>query len=51
MELVKEFPKMVRVFLCGVGGAGKPTLAEHLTGKKELRRFQRIKEVARKVME
>ena len=42
---------MVRVFLCGVGGAGKTTLAEKLTGKKELRRFQRIKEVARKVME
>ena len=42
---------MVRVFLCGVGGAGKTTLAEKLMEKKELRRFGRIKEVARKVMQ
>ena len=42
---------MVRVFLCGVGGAGKTTLAEKLMEKKELRGFGRIKEVARKVMQ
>ena len=42
---------MVRVFLCGVGGAGKTTLAEKLMEKKELRRFGRIKEVARRVMQ
>ena len=42
---------MVRVFLCGVGGAGKTTLAEKLMEKRELRRFGRIKEVARKVMQ
>ena len=46
-----KFAKMVRVFLCGVGGAGKTTLAEKLMEKKELRGFGRIKEVARKVMQ
>ena len=34
-----------------MGGAGKTTLAEKLVEKKELRRFGRIKEVARKVMQ
>ena len=43
--------KMVRVFLCGVGGVGKTTLAEKLMDRKEVRGFVRIKEVARKVMQ
>ena len=42
---------MVRVFLCGVGGGGKTTLAEKLMDRKEVKGFVRIKEVARKVMQ
>ena len=41
---------MVKIFMCGVGGSGKTTLAKEMMQLKCFKQYRQIKEVAREIM-